>query len=705
MSQDSAVAVKPPGLIDQIQGLENRFWIVNVMEMFERLAYYGVRAVVAIYMVLPLEYGGPEFTHVQKGSIFAAWASVQSVLPVFTGGFADRYGHKRTIAVAILIKIVGYIMMAQFMDYWGFFSGCMMLAAGTAIFKPGVQGTLAATLKRSDASVGWALFYQLVNIGGFLGPVVAGVLRLMDWKYVFYSCAVIVAVNYLWLPFYKDPSQDEGGDTLAKQTHAMALLSRSVSRGLATCWAGAWVVGLVAASWHWSVKHHAGEVTNEWLYFIWAAVFSFALIVYVPRKAAYDEGRGDAFSVFIVSVAGLFQHRVIWFCLLFAGFWMMFNQVFDLLPNVIDDWVDTSGIIASLGEAYSSPLPPTILAIFLGCVLGFTCAVTIFLAMRPDHRDAAAVPEAAYCVVAIALAGAAVFPVKLWYGTELVAGSLTPMALTIGMMGGGLAYLLRIPGRPLAMAVGGITAIAGCLSIRTMLIDSAPGMIELAEQGAQVPPEWMINANPALIVFTMVGFGYLTSFVRPLTSILLGMVIATVGSVIAGTAAIGWICIGGILVFSVGEMLASPKKMEFLATLAKKGQEGTFMGYANMPVAIGWIAGSLYAGTKYEKSGDKVNLARKHLEEALSVPTEAIEALSKSEVVPMLAEKLQMTPLEVQSFLFEQYEPWRIWIDIGLIGLASVVGMVAYSVILGRVDRRSADSAAGSDTTPPAGSP
>ena len=232
MSQDSASAVKPPGLIDQIQGLENRFWIVNVMEMFERLAYYGVRAVVAIYMVLPLEYGGPEFTHVQKGSIFAAWASVQSVLPVFTGGFADRYGHKRTISVAILIKIIGYIMMALFMDYWGFFAGCMMLAAGTAIFKPGVQGTLAATLKRSDASVGWALFYQLVNIGGFLGPVVAGVLRLMDWKYVFYSCAVIVAVNYLWLPFYKDPSQEDGGDIEARQTHAMALLSRSVSRGL-----------------------------------------------------------------------------------------------------------------------------------------------------------------------------------------------------------------------------------------------------------------------------------------------------------------------------------------------------------------------------------------------------------------------------------------------------------------------------------------
>ena len=108
------------GLMDQLQGLDNRFWIVNVMEMFERLAYYGVRAVIAIYMVLPQSMGGPEFTHVEKGMIFAHWAFWQSVLPMFTGGLADRYGHKNTIVVAIVIKIAGYILMATQMDFWGF---------------------------------------------------------------------------------------------------------------------------------------------------------------------------------------------------------------------------------------------------------------------------------------------------------------------------------------------------------------------------------------------------------------------------------------------------------------------------------------------------------------------------------------------------------------------------------------------------------
>ena len=207
------------------------------MEMFERLAYYGVRAVVAIYMVLALELGAG-FTHVQKGAIFAAWAP-QSVLPMFTGGFADRYGHKR-IAVAIVIKIIGYGMMASFKDYSLFFAGCMFLAGGGHL-QAGVQGTLAATMDKSSASVGWGLFYQLVNVGGFLGPVLAGVLRILDWSYVFWACAVIVAINFLWLPFYKDPTQEMGESDFAEKEarikEGWGLVSSAVPLELARGWA------------------------------------------------------------------------------------------------------------------------------------------------------------------------------------------------------------------------------------------------------------------------------------------------------------------------------------------------------------------------------------------------------------------------------------------------------------------------------------
>ncbi|MBK9369572.1 MAG: hypothetical protein IPN01_25295, partial [Deltaproteobacteria bacterium] len=152
---------------------------------------------------------------------------------------------------------------------------------------------------------------------------------------------------------------------------------------------------------------------------------------------------------------------------------------------------------------------------------------------------------------------------------------------------------LRPATGPLAMVVGAVGGVLGAVGMQRTFAASAPELVAMAERGEQVPPEWLLNANAGLIVFTMVFFGYLTSFVRPLTSILAGMAVATVGAYMAGTSGVGWGCLVGILVFSAGEMLSSPKKMEYLATLSPKGQEGLFMGYANIPVAIGWIVGSL----------------------------------------------------------------------------------------------------------------
>ena len=91
---------------------QRAFWMVNIMEMFERLGYYGVRTVIPIYIAQADEIGGLHFSQTDKGIIFMVWALIQSLVPVFSGGFADRYGYKRTIATSITINIIGYILMA-----------------------------------------------------------------------------------------------------------------------------------------------------------------------------------------------------------------------------------------------------------------------------------------------------------------------------------------------------------------------------------------------------------------------------------------------------------------------------------------------------------------------------------------------------------------------------------------------------------------
>jgi len=278
----------------QFAQLSRVFWIANTMEMVERLAYYGLRTVLPIYMVLSVAQGGPEFDHVQKGQIFAWWAAMQSFLPVFTGGYADRYGYKLTVAVAIAVKVLGYLIMAFAVDigaaltggasgaipghpavYWTFLVGALFLAAGTAIFKPGLQGILAVQLSKDNASLGWALFYQLVNVGGFLGPYLASAMRLLAWKWVFVSCAVIVCVNYLLLLTFPEPDKEVGAEA-------------------------------------------EGQDSGGFLWTLWT------------------------------SFIGICEPRLMSFLVVFSGFWMMFYQLFDLLPNFITDWVDSSAVLDAL---------------------------------------------------------------------------------------------------------------------------------------------------------------------------------------------------------------------------------------------------------------------------------------------------------------------------------------------------------------------
>ena len=133
-----------------------------------------------------------------------------------------------------------------------------MLAIGTAVFKPGVQGTLALNLKNKNASLGWAIFYQIVNVGGFLGPVVAGLLRMLDWSYVFYNCAAIVALNFLWLPFYDDPSKDlKKTDETAFEVFYKSILGLFRPRLLFFLPSIFWILGHVPPGFRSSAKRHS----------------------------------------------------------------------------------------------------------------------------------------------------------------------------------------------------------------------------------------------------------------------------------------------------------------------------------------------------------------------------------------------------------------------------------------------------------------
>ncbi|MCA9667816.1 MAG: hypothetical protein KC503_19585, partial [Myxococcales bacterium] len=152
-----------------IKSLGYVFWILGGMEMVERLAFYGVKAVAPDYADDPVSAGGLGVGAAAIGNVMFVWALVQSIVPALTGGLSDRYGYKETIFASTITKIAGYLTMAFFPTYAGFMAGAIILATGTAIFKPGIQGTLVLATNRKNSSLAWGIFYQTVNIGGWMG--------------------------------------------------------------------------------------------------------------------------------------------------------------------------------------------------------------------------------------------------------------------------------------------------------------------------------------------------------------------------------------------------------------------------------------------------------------------------------------------------------------------------------------------------------
>jgi len=186
-------------------GFPHGYWMLNVVEMFERLAYYLVRSVVAIYIMQADDPHGLHFTAADKGTIYALWFAFQSILPTFTGGFADRYGYKNTLIFAITGNVVGYVMMGTLTSFAGFTAGVVVLATGTAFFKPSLQGSLAQNVSKSNSSLGWGIFYWVVNVGAAIGPMLANFVRHeYSWQALFLTAAGITALNYLMLFTFKD---------------------------------------------------------------------------------------------------------------------------------------------------------------------------------------------------------------------------------------------------------------------------------------------------------------------------------------------------------------------------------------------------------------------------------------------------------------------------------------------------------------------
>jgi len=192
-----------------LKAFPRTFWIANSMELFERWAYYGMFAVLSVYLTDPVSKGGLGFSQEQRGVMQAVVTGILYLLPIAGGAIADRFGFRKVLLAAFVTLASGYFAMGQFHAYAPVFISFLVVAGGGAIFKPVIVATVSKTTAKGSDTLGFGIFYMIVNIGGFIGPWAASKMRDINWQYVFIMCSAVILVNLILLLFYREPAKEE----------------------------------------------------------------------------------------------------------------------------------------------------------------------------------------------------------------------------------------------------------------------------------------------------------------------------------------------------------------------------------------------------------------------------------------------------------------------------------------------------------------
>jgi POT family proton-dependent oligopeptide transporter len=373
-------------------GFERPFWVANITEIFERLSYYAVFAVLARYLHEALRFPSD-----QAASLSGFFGTGVWVMAIFGGAMADRIGFRRALSTAYFILTCSYFLVGSIAAPWlapvrnliplGLMAGIILFlpALGVALVKPSVVGTTARASKESVRSIGYSIYYTVVNIGSFLGPFLAGWIHSrMRVDSVFRLAAVsVLLMFFVVLLFFREPKRVDEGQTPS-----------------------------------------LGEVGRNFLTVL---------------------GNG----------------RFVLFLLIFSGYWIVFWQQYLILPIYIHDYVD-----------------------------------------------------------------------------------------------------------------------------------------------AHANTEMILIADPIIVITLTVAVNALTRRIPAFRAIVLGTLITAVGWLAVGLHPRVWTAVAALMIVALGEIIQSPRYYEYISRLAPPGQQGTYMGFAFLPIGIGSLIGGWFGGTLVHHFGE-----------------------------------------------------------------------------------------------------
>lgn len=194
------------GFISVVKKYNTTFWASNVIELFERWAWYGFYMAFALYLVNSKDTGALGLSQAQKSIIMGTGSMLLYFLPVITGAIADKVGYKRILYLAFALYISGFYMIKSFDSFGLMFFAFIWTCVGGAFFKPIISAMISRNTTDETSSIGFGIFYMMVNIGGFIGPFFAGIFMQKSWDYVFYMSMLTIGFNYLiTFLFFREP--------------------------------------------------------------------------------------------------------------------------------------------------------------------------------------------------------------------------------------------------------------------------------------------------------------------------------------------------------------------------------------------------------------------------------------------------------------------------------------------------------------------
>ena len=454
------------------------FWVANTMELFERWAWYGIFMVLALYLTESKDTGALGFTQSQKGYLMGTVVGILYFLPVITGAIADKFGYKKVLVLSFIILSTGYFFMSKVTGYSAMFLVFLYVALGAALFKPVISATISKSTDDTTSTIGFGIFYMIVNIGAFVGPIFASKFRHIDWNYPFYMASIVICINiFIVLIFYKEPKRKPNSESILKSI---------------------------------------------------GTVFK------------------NMFSV-------LHDYKFVIFLILIIGFWSMYNQLFYTLPVFIEQWIDTSGIYKFL-ESISPVLASTI--------------------GTSEHT---------------------------------------------------------------------------------------------------IAPEMLTNIDALYIVLFQVLVSTLVMKYKPINSIITGFLICSIGIGLWFITQNGFYLFISLLIFGIGEMMSSPRILEYVGKIAPKDKVALYMGCYFIPMAGGNFIAGILSGDVYGKIADKFHLLKMEVaSRGLKIP-EVSENFTKNDYTEKACQLMGLDPNSLTQFLWETYNPSRIWLIFTMIGFGTVL--------------------------------